>query len=174
MWECSSFNILTRETHMNTLFKQWPKSHSLTKSPIGSTCFDHIHAGFQNTSDTFVDFELSCVWRWWAESLSDVNKGFFKYTGRWRLNKINYIKTAKYKWNSNTYTHVCTYIQGILSFEESRPRRIQPILVFNVGFLFGLIISVFANLFIFLAHILYFFSVDSSFFDQLISIYVQY
>jgi hypothetical protein len=130
---------------MDTLFEQGSKSHGLTKSPIGSTSLDHLHAGLEDALETSVDDELGSIGWGRGEALADVNEGVLLDAGGADL-------------------------EGVLALEEARPGRVEPVLVLDVCLLAGVGVSVLADLLVFVGDVLDLVGGDGALLDQLLSV----
>jgi hypothetical protein len=76
MREGSTLDVLSRQSHVNSLLHQRSEGEGFSQGPIGDSVVDHVLAGGQHAHQTLVDGEFRCVWWWRRETVADVDEGF--------------------------------------------------------------------------------------------------
>ena len=102
--ESSSLHVLSGQSHVDAFLQQRTEGEGFSHRPVALSIDDHLSPGLVDSLHGSVDLEVRGIGRTLGELLTDVGQSLLVDSSVGNL-------------------------QGIFAFEESRPGRVQPVLV---------------------------------------------
>ncbi len=146
--EGAALDVLPRESDVDALLHEGAEGHGLAKSPVDCPVLDHLLSALEDSHHGAVDDEVLSIGRPVAELVPDAGQSLLVDAGGAEL-------------------------KGVLALEESRPGRVEPVLVIDLLLLLRLLVGLLTNLFVLVNDLLDLFLGHGAFLDELFRVDVE-
>ena len=102
--ESSSLHVLPGQSHVDAFLQQRTEGEGFSQRPVALSIDDHLSPGLVDSLHSSVYLEVRSIGRTLGELLTNVGQSFLMDSS-------------------------VGHLQGIFAFKESRPWRVQPVLV---------------------------------------------